>query len=60
MANWIKCSERMPEKYKTILVHNRFGEMRLACLSFRNEFWCDNLEVDEVTHWQPLPEPLQE
>lgn len=60
MQNWIKCSERMPEKYKAILVHNIFGEMWVACLSFRNEFWCDNLKVDEVTHWQPLPEPPQE
>ena len=66
MANWIKCSERMPEKYTDVLIYTTHpGEILLAYLNKSNEFCYDrDNDGDEMTcyatHWQSLPEPPQE
>ena len=61
MANWIKCSERMPEKYVDVLVCD--SKLNVFISHQRYGYWRD-LRVGEsrfeVTHWMPLPEPPQE
>lgn len=44
--DWIKCSDRMPEQYIAAL--NR------AMTWDDGDFFDD---IQNITHWQPLPEP---
>ncbi|MBE0395328.1 DUF551 domain-containing protein [Citrobacter amalonaticus] len=63
---WIKCTERVPEKYTDILIYTtKPGEILLAYLTSSNEFFYDrDTDGDELTcyatHWMPLPEPPSE
>lgn len=59
---WIKCTERNPERFVYVLVvtHNP-TEILLAYLDNSNEFVYDRDSdgdpmVCHVTHWMPLPE----
>ena len=69
---WIPCSERLPEKSGQYLVCAIYVGVSLA--SFDRDkrewgYWQDDpcgwngekwIEIDEVTHWMPLPEPPKE
>lgn len=57
---WIKCSERMPEQFKAILVFNEYGEIWSGAYDRYWDFYCDNVLVECVTHWMALPEPPTE
>ncbi|URY99398.1 hypothetical protein HC6_0053 [Escherichia phage HC6] len=57
MSQWIKCSERMPEQFKAILVFNEYGEIWSGAYDRYWDFYCDNVLVECVTHWMPLPDP---
>lgn len=58
---WVACSERMPEKFKAILAFNKYGEVWSGAYDRYWNFYCDNLLVEHVTHWMPLPvAPQQE
>jgi hypothetical protein len=58
-ANWIKCSDRMPEDGRDVLVWdiNREVSKRYytegAYFASFHGHW---KTLDEVTHWMPLPE----
>lgn len=64
MANWIKCSERMPELGKEVLCINSDGEYEV-CL-YAKGWYLDEPSFAAcageffATHWQPLPEPPKE
>jgi len=57
MSEWIKCSEKMPEKYKQvlffdgyyILIGSLFTDPETPCFLFEGG------TSDSVTHWMPLP-----
>lgn len=70
---WIACDERMPDTASEVLVYvpdAKFNNIDLDCWRMQRECpiacssvsveigmdW-DNHEFEEVTHWQPLPEP---
>lgn len=57
ICKWISCSDVMPEKHKCVLVFNEYGEIWTGCFDRYFNFFCDNTEVPNVTHWMPLPEP---
>ena len=69
MSNWIKCSERMPEdgtqKY-FVLLNNVYPLVATYMFSHWSAgISCRGVFVDidineEVTHWQPLPEPPED
>lgn len=52
---WVACSERMPEQFKAILAFNEYGEVWSGAYDRYWNFYCDNLLVEHVTHWMPLP-----
>ncbi|HID4699279.1 DUF551 domain-containing protein [Enterobacter cloacae] len=54
---WVACSERMPEQFKAILAFNEYGEVWSGAYDRYWNFYCDNLLVEHVTHWMPLPNP---
>ncbi|RAY42595.1 DUF551 domain-containing protein [Enterobacter kobei] len=57
---WVACSERMPEQFKAILAFNEYGEVWSGAYDRYWNFYCDNLLVEHVTHWMPLPAAPQQ
>jgi hypothetical protein len=66
MSEWVKCSERMPEANRLVIIY-QLHEGVLECFrtnlatyrpaDFRND-WTDISGYDaHPTHWMPLPEP---
>lgn len=67
MSQWIKCSERMPEEGKPVLVVSSIGgATQNNVYEWDGRTWCDfradynELSMDVFTHWMPLPEPPAE
>ena len=61
MANWIKCSEWMPELHKQVLVCDENKKVFICC--YAQGYWRDyrvGNSFSDITYWQPLPEPPQE
>lgn len=64
MGEWVKCSERMPEPGKPVLVVSSMGGVVQHNLyRWGRTTWCDNrADYEEYgqgvfSHWMPLPEP---
>lgn len=57
---WINCSEQMPEQFKTVLACTKFGEIWTGTYDPHWDFYCDNIIVEGVTHWMPIPELPEE
>ncbi|HAV1669255.1 DUF551 domain-containing protein [Enterobacter sp. HA-027-I-ECC] len=57
---WVACSEQMPEQFKAILAFNEYGEFWSGAYDRYWNFYCDNLLVEHVTHWMPLPAAPQQ
>lgn len=67
MANWIKCSERMPGDSRDVKF---YSQSNFECKGYRfpwtigNKFYTSSGEhgglCEDVIYWQPLPEPPQE
>ena len=68
LSNWIKVSERKPEQLRDVLVAGslqgqdiHIGYMRLGTwLTWRPQSGDGPNEINNVTHWQPMPEPPKE
>ncbi|EPQ4127774.1 DUF551 domain-containing protein [Proteus mirabilis] len=62
-TNWVKCSDKMPEKdVRVIAIWN--GMPTILCLFSRTGLWDDGdfyscIPLEDVTHWMPLP-PMPE
>lgn len=58
-GEWIKCSERLPEKSKNVLVANRRGKQYDIDKAWWNGLYfdrCGKKPYWNVTHWMPLPD----
>ena len=60
--NWIKCSERMPEERKRILIYTEnkniiIGYVKNINTDDKSEYFVESscFSWDGMTHWQPLP-----
>lgn len=51
---WIDIKEKLPEKDGRYIVCVEYSPQWIGISSLRNGVWDDSL----ITHWQPLPEPL--
>lgn len=59
---WISVEERLPEINKEVLVAWSNGMISLARHindEFENQTWDTYGSHVNITHWQPLPEPIQ-
>lgn len=68
MQKWIKCSDRLPsikngfvDALVLVCVKNKNkpdGIYLQDVCAFDGESWCDRIHTwEEITHWQPLPDP---
>ena len=61
MSEWISVKERLPEHGQVIAFSPQYKEYMIGYLdesSVEGIFChCDGVELYQVTHWQPLPEP---
>lgn len=64
VPNWISCQDKLPEKWKEVLVilnHSGYRCIRIAELQengawmVSGEFWYDK-DDPAITHWMPLPD----
>ena len=68
MSNWIKCSERLPKEFESVLVYGieEYNDPKSRFIAWRvgnhmsKRFYSNNGECGKVTHWQQLPEPPKE
>ena len=65
MAEWIKCSERMPSENVQVWAFPRHVKrQREVCVAtvhmypFGYEWGIDDEALDEITHWKPIKFPL--
>ena len=58
---WIPVSERLPEKYKAVIVTDIETNDTYQSQYVGNGYWeCDNgLFMDRIIAWMPLPEPYK-
>lgn len=59
---WIKCSDRMPEQYKEVIIITDCKSIFVASLNSRMT-WDDGDffdDIRDVTHWMSLPNPPQD
>jgi hypothetical protein len=60
MTKWIKCSERLPDDSRIVLVFSK-GQLHFGSYNDWEKVWWiyegGNCFTAYVTHWMPLPEP---
>ena len=57
---WIPVSERLPEKFHSVLTARKIGDwfsIDMESIGANGKWLGDIFTNNEVTHWMPLPEP---
>lgn len=56
--DWIS-KDKPPEQDITVIVHSKKYGVVPAQRTWVGNYWCDKprTHLDDVTHWQPLPDP---
>jgi len=61
MTNWIKCSDRLPDFDKEVLVvmnkEYTLGGVTMAIMLEKIGWWKGGYGIYPPTHWAELPEP---
>ncbi len=69
MGEWISVKDRLPEKRGEYLCYFRYPGIDVPSLNFICDVICQNTyqgsgrwlsDMNNVTHWMPLPEPPKE
>jgi hypothetical protein len=55
MGEWIKVSERLPDRNGRYLTHCLIDGQSLVCILYYNRI--GGFSESTITHWQPLPQP---
>lgn len=60
-GEWIPVGERLPERYKEVIVTDIETEGTYCSWYYGNGYWeCDNgVHKNRIIAWQPLPEPYK-
>ncbi len=63
--SWISVKDRLPRKYKAVLIYTARGVVTSAGYYGERggspcwQCYYDTTRIDEVTHWMPFPKPPQ-
>ncbi len=62
--NWISVEKQMPEDYERVILYTKWNSCHFGKKEWKQghnpDYWeTDNgdLNMNDVTHWQPLPPP---
>lgn len=55
MSEWISVKERLPERYKPVLVHKPLWTHAIIAFLRDDGVFSAGTTAIEVTHWMPLP-----
>lgn len=61
-SRWISCEERLPESGQCVLIYSEDGGVAEGCyVASENHYdqfrWSCTYHQNDVSHWQPLPQP---
>lgn len=61
-SHWISCEERLPESGQCVLIYSEDGGVAEGCyVASENHYdqfrWSCTYHQNDVSHWQPLPQP---
>jgi len=55
---WVSVNDRLPESHVDVIVILKDGTMAVdAVCSKSNKYWLNLGDINNVTHWQRLPQP---
>jgi len=64
LYNWINVKDRLPTEEKSSAWVLVYADGAVNCMAFSNGSWEDwtyakahNINIADITHWQPLPDP---
>jgi hypothetical protein len=54
---WIPVTERLPDAWVDVLSCDRNKNLTVDCVDKKGKWYSEYTDLEEVTHWMPLPEP---
>lgn len=54
---WIPVTERLPDAWVDVLSCDRNKNLTVDCVDEKGKWYSEYKDLEEVTHWMPLPEP---
>ena len=61
MSEWISVEDKLPPIYVNVLIYDTIDNYISNSLLNKNKQWIGyESNIDDITHWMPLPNPPQE
>lgn len=56
-SKWISVGDRLPDAWVDVLSCDRNKNLTVDCVDKKGKWYSEYADLEEVTHWMPLPEP---
>jgi hypothetical protein len=56
-SKWIPVTERLPDAWVDVLSCDINKNLTVDCVDEKGKWYSEYTDLEEVTHWMPLPEP---
>ena len=61
MSEWISVNDKLPPIYVNVLIYDTIDNYISNSLLNKNKQWIGyESNIDDITHWMPLPNPPKE